>query len=336
MNLSEMRSYVREHIDLDSTDLSDTLVDIWLRQGYRTVQEYTHNWTHLVSTEQVFAESNTVDVSDWRSIQEVRIDRWTLNEVPHVSAQMRWPENTASSGTPTHYSFVGLTMYLWPKPSAYSAGVPAVPAVVEWGEQLVYTFGGGHPDLYASPGDLFYFDITNYSTVTGLGGELYIWQAGYWVGPVSLVVGSGEPDEETVADFGDYYADISDPFVVKLYGPKTGTPEVPEVPASGGVALYLRGVTEPGEWPGAGATGTSVPGALPSRLHELVARWALANAYAREGENETANELRNSFVGELEQYKRRTINLSGNERFAISDGTGDSASYPTRMRYDWE
>lgn len=78
---------MREHIDLDDTDLRNTLVDIWPREGFRRVQEYAHNWTHLIAAETIESDGPSVNIQHWRNIQDVRIDRWSLSEIPDSVAR---------------------------------------------------------------------------------------------------------------------------------------------------------------------------------------------------------------------------------------------------------
>jgi hypothetical protein len=332
VNLNEMRSYVRDYIDLDSTDLPNSVLDVWLREGYRRVQEYAHNWPHLLDDETVEAESNVLDVSSWRAVHEVRIDRWTLHEIPHRTALTRWPENTASSGTPTHYSVVGDNLYLWPKPPPYFPGDPGIPGELEWPGPRGFGTGNGAP-TGATGGDL-YFDLFGYNFETATGGTLYAKVGSTWQA-VTLLRSTGAPTLET-GDIGDYYANIANPYFPQVYGPFGYSEGIPPTPAVGGMTLLVRGLKEAAMWPTSASTGTSTPPLLPSRLREHVARWALGNAYEREGDTATANALRQNWVEELEVYKRRTINVTGSERLVLADGGGDSASLPTRMRYSWE
>lgn len=332
MNLGEMRNYIREHIDLDDVDVSNTLIDNWLREGHSRIQEFSHNWPHLLAEVEATVDT-IVDISAWRAVHDVRIDRWTLREIPHSSARKRWPNTMSATGTPTHYSIVGRSLYLWPKPATIVPASPGSPESIDWPGPVSFVSGVGAP-TYPTNSTSPYADTTHFNYTTGHGADLYVLNGTTWVGPMPLVYGTGAPSSATVADDGDYYVDTTVPYYPVLYGPRVTNPEVPESAEHGGVTIWVRGVKEPATWPASGASNSSSPINLPTRLHELVARWALSNAYQREGDQQMAQMLRVGVAEELTVYSQRVQSLTNSERFSLADGGGDNE--PERMRYSWE
>ena len=224
MQIPEMRTYVRDYIDLDSTDLPDSLIDVWLTEAYGRIQDYHHQWPWLsVEGQQYTTTTGEINIYDWRMVTSVRLDDRTLLELPHSVAHQRWPQHTnTTSDKPSHYSVShsrsfpdNKTLFLWPRPAS-------------------------------------------------------------------------------------------------------------------SVTVFVAGIVHPANW-----TPASGFFELDTRLLPLLARWALAAAYEREGDLRLAAELRNQFFAELESYKQRIIYASGNEFVGMNDGAGDAATLG-RLRYPWE
>lgn len=53
MDLSEIRAYVREFLDLTTTDLSDGLINRWVNEGGRQVLKSRPRWVHLEARKQI-------------------------------------------------------------------------------------------------------------------------------------------------------------------------------------------------------------------------------------------------------------------------------------------
>jgi len=63
MNLGELRSYVRGMLDCDSSEITDFMLDAWIREGSDRVHRYT-NWNWLQTTWTLSAAEPTVDFGD--------------------------------------------------------------------------------------------------------------------------------------------------------------------------------------------------------------------------------------------------------------------------------
>jgi hypothetical protein len=109
-------------------------------------------------------------------------------------------------------------------------------------------------------------------------------------------------------------------------------------PAADWIVVYLRGVKAVMPWPISTTAGSAQPPGsdLPFVFLDLLPRWALSSAHVREGDLRTAESLRSEFFDDLEQHKRRMVQLSGSEVFGVGDGWGDSPTWTGRLRYDWE
>lgn len=129
MTATTMRGFVRENLDVDDSDLSDTLLNVWLRDAVIRIisffdespiwlqAEYTFN---TVAGQQSYDLDTTVGLTSpapLQAVDEVRGPLYSLSPASH--RQIRGSYRTdAPSGRPQHFSQWGRSIYLWPKPSA--------------------------------------------------------------------------------------------------------------------------------------------------------------------------------------------------------------------------
>lgn len=123
--LADFRSYIREHLDLDSSDLPDTLVDEFIRDGAILVQYHRTQWPwHETQwTLPVVAGTQTYDlqadavhsgsflVSELRQVRDPDGNKLTLAE--HDIAR-----GDDGVGTPVEYRLFGDQLTLDVEPSA--------------------------------------------------------------------------------------------------------------------------------------------------------------------------------------------------------------------------
>jgi hypothetical protein len=97
--------------------------------------------------------------------------------------------------------------------------------------------------------------------------------------------------------------------------------------------LQVRGYRESSDWVADGAGG--VPD-LPGDLHNCIAQWALARAYAQQDDPEMAQLFERQFADELNFFRRR-LNDSPPAQPLVMNGTRSTARRITgRLAYDWE
>lgn len=152
----ELRNYVREYFDLDITELPDSLVDIFLNDGFRRAKRATPRWPFyefagsFTTSPGVAAYTlSSVDVS-LLSIDRLVGENFNLDWLdPHL-AESTWLPETETSGQPTRYSIWGSAIRLWPKPDAaydifirgykqakWAADAGAVPDIPEEFHELI-------------------------------------------------------------------------------------------------------------------------------------------------------------------------------------------------------
>jgi len=127
--LQQFRSLVRETLDLDERDLSDLLVDSWIREGMERAQG-AREWDFYE------ARFNFDTVADqatytYAEIEAANADGYEVEEIHSISAR-DWPlksmamrdidrRSTLESprvGTPTHWGEWGQVVTLFPRPTA--------------------------------------------------------------------------------------------------------------------------------------------------------------------------------------------------------------------------
>ena len=118
MNLNQIRLFVRTQLDLDETDLPDILLDTFVRDGYDHIINQERRWPFfesmwLLSTNTDGTATLPVDADVVESLMTEDGQRlW------HVD--MRWAEDnyggSTTTGSPTYWSQLGRTIYLYPAP----------------------------------------------------------------------------------------------------------------------------------------------------------------------------------------------------------------------------
>lgn len=123
MDLQGMRDFVRAALDLDSTDLTDALLDVYIRQGERAALLAEKQWPFYES-EGTFATA--IGQRDYAlatvlptasTIRDLRCPDWQLEAVDRTRID-DLTGSTAPSGTPVMYARWGTTLRLYPTPSA--------------------------------------------------------------------------------------------------------------------------------------------------------------------------------------------------------------------------
>lgn len=122
LNLEQIRAFVRGHMDIDVEDLPDAVLDVFIREGSKRIEHaekrwpfYARRWTYTTvnGTDEVPLSSIAADIGQ---IQAIRGPRWRLKYIGMDVAETVWPENSVSSGDPSHWSVEGDTLFLWPIP----------------------------------------------------------------------------------------------------------------------------------------------------------------------------------------------------------------------------
>lgn len=129
--LQEFRDLVRATLDLDETDLTDLLVDEWVRDGATRAQSKRQEWPFFSDTwtfnavaaddtytlqEITTATGNGFDIAE---IRQVRGQSWDLQWQDIHDKDLHSTQSSPRTGTPTHWSqWENGDLVLWPQPTA--------------------------------------------------------------------------------------------------------------------------------------------------------------------------------------------------------------------------
>jgi len=124
ITLTTLRSQVRDMADLDSTDLSDAVIDQFAREGFQRIYALERRWpilqqSYTFSTVAGQREYNISTIGDIREIISV-VDTSTqgarLTLIDYNDAEDIWLGNLDVASRPYFYSFWNQKICLWAKP----------------------------------------------------------------------------------------------------------------------------------------------------------------------------------------------------------------------------
>jgi len=126
MTIAQMRTQVRSIVDIDSTDISDTVMDNILGQGYDLIVYSEKRWPFFEATTTFSTVAGqkdytlaTVGASVTQGLREVaalRNDDHIIGFIGSDNADSNYPLNVASSGSPWNWSYWNDTVRLYPTP----------------------------------------------------------------------------------------------------------------------------------------------------------------------------------------------------------------------------
>ena len=125
MTLSDLRNFVRGYVDIDTSDIADSVMDVLLREGYNRIAYSEASWQFYqaeasfstVIGQQLYPLSSVGGIN-FQMVTSVDGPHWRLDPLPHGLAQQRY---TTVSGPkqaePRFFSTFNNNLYLWPKPA---------------------------------------------------------------------------------------------------------------------------------------------------------------------------------------------------------------------------
>lgn len=124
MNKTNIINAVREITEMDSADVSDSVLSIYVRDGYNRIIDLERRWSFLESsftlTTVVGQEDYTVDDFTADEIREVIAvvdnENNRLSYVSYDDAEDVLIDSVLTTGIPNFYSFWGGKMFLFPAP----------------------------------------------------------------------------------------------------------------------------------------------------------------------------------------------------------------------------
>lgn len=130
MTLQDMRDFVRNALDTDSTDLPDSLLDRYIADGSNRVDEHSSRWSFraidysfaTVANQQAYDIRSAARVSGITypiiDIVDVRGPNWSLSPKDHAASRARWRRTSLTTNqNPSEFSLWGDSIYLWPAPT---------------------------------------------------------------------------------------------------------------------------------------------------------------------------------------------------------------------------
>ena len=124
ITLTTLRSQVRDMADLDSTDLSDSVIDQFAREGFQRIYALERRWPILqesytfntVAEQREYAISTIGDFREIISVVDTSTQGARLTLIDYNAAEEIWLGNLDVSSRPYFYSFWNKKIQLWAKP----------------------------------------------------------------------------------------------------------------------------------------------------------------------------------------------------------------------------
>ena len=126
ITLTQLRTQVRNMVDLDETDLPDSIVDQFAREGFQRIYSLERRWPYLqetytfntVANQREYTISTIGDIREIISVVDTSTSGARLTLIPYDNAEEIWLGNTDVPSRPYFYSFWDKKLQLWAKPDA--------------------------------------------------------------------------------------------------------------------------------------------------------------------------------------------------------------------------
>ena len=134
ITLTTLRSQVRDMADLDETDLSNTIIDQFAREGFQRIYALERRWPILqetytfntVANQREYTISTIGDIREIISVVDTSTQGARLSLIDYNDAEQIWLGNLDVASRPYFYSFWDKKLQLWAKPDiVYSMTVRA-------------------------------------------------------------------------------------------------------------------------------------------------------------------------------------------------------------------
>jgi len=128
VNIEDMRAYVRSVVEIDSTDISDDVMNRFLGEGYDQVVYSEKRWPwYEVSTtfptvngvsDYSMATVGASETNGLREIQSLRTDDHVLSFLGRDDGDIVYPLNSSGTGNVYYWSFWAESVRMYPTPSS--------------------------------------------------------------------------------------------------------------------------------------------------------------------------------------------------------------------------
>ena len=126
ITLTQLRTQVRNMVDLDETDLPDSVVDQFAREGFQRIYSLERRWPYLqetytfntVANQREYTIATIGDIREIISVVDTSTSGARLTLIPYDNAEEIWLGNTDVPSRPYFFSFWDKKLQLWAKPDA--------------------------------------------------------------------------------------------------------------------------------------------------------------------------------------------------------------------------
>ena len=126
ITLTELRTQVRNMVDLDETDLPDAIVDQFAKEGFQRIYSLERRWPFLqetytfntVADQREYTISTIGDIREIISVVDTSASGARLTLIDYNQAEEIWLGNTDVPSRPYFYAFWDKKLHLWAKPDA--------------------------------------------------------------------------------------------------------------------------------------------------------------------------------------------------------------------------
>jgi len=126
ITLTQLRTQVRNMVDLDEVDLPDSVVDQFAREGFQRIYSLERRWPYLQSSytfntvpnQREYTVSTIGDIREIISVIDSSTSGARLTLIPYDNAEEIWLGNTDVPSRPYFFSFWNKKLQLWAKPDA--------------------------------------------------------------------------------------------------------------------------------------------------------------------------------------------------------------------------
>ena len=126
ITLTQLRTQVRNMVDLDETDLPDSIVDQFAREGFQRIYSLERRWPYLqetytfntVANQREYTIATIGDIREIISVVDTSTSGARLTLIPYDNAEEIWLGNTDVPSRPYFFSFWDKKLQLWAKPDA--------------------------------------------------------------------------------------------------------------------------------------------------------------------------------------------------------------------------
>jgi hypothetical protein len=149
MTIAEMRAQARAVVDIDATDISDTVLNNIIGQGFNSIVYSEKRWPFYDVATTFSTSDGTKDYTlatvgasvtqGLRDVVAVRNDDHVIQYIGSDDADSNYPLNVASSGQPWEWSFWNETIRFYPTPAS-------VKTIYVRGIRNATDFGAGSAD----------------------------------------------------------------------------------------------------------------------------------------------------------------------------------------------